>query len=1072
MPRKINTSVNIVRDINAEIDYVPTPNGVKTINLISNDFKKGLRSFNIIGSYGTGKSSFLWAFQKSLADEKPIFNLNILNNPKTEIINVVGEYGSLYENLCDELEVVNKDRSVKFLLNTLKLKYNTIKGKDRLLVILIDEFGKFLEFAAKNNSEKELYFIQQLTEFVNDQDQNIILITTVHQNFEEYAYSVSSAQKNEWIKIKGRFREITFNEPIDQLLYLASKRLKSNIEKNNKDLDYLNDLMIKSKSFQVNPKFLVEISSNLFPLDIFSANIITAALQKYGQNERSLFSFLESTDEFGIQRFKIQDKGFYNLSLVYDYLYFNFYSFINSKYNPDFSNWKSIQNSIEKIDTLFIEETAKLKSIIKIIGLFNIFCQNNFSLGKDLIINYSNKSLGIKDTKELLEQLVSKKIILYREFNKRFILFEGTDLDIQTALLEAGQKASQITDLSTLLNKYYQLPSIVAKEETYKKGTPRLFEYRITSQPLKETPVNEIDGFINLIFNDKISKEAVRDFSEKNRDSILYGYFKNSTQIKDILFEIEKINIIKFENIDDKVAIKELNSLYSYHINELNEIILNHHNTKQNSIIWFYKGEEIKLENKKIFNKQLSLISSKVYSKTPVFNNELVNKHKISPTIHTAKRNFFRSVVNNWDKLDLNFPEEKFPPEKTIYLTLFKNNGIDLNNDVSIINEVINSNKKNNIHFVWEASCIFFDGCKTSKRKLSDLYSLLSQKPFKLKQGFLDFWIPSFLFIQRNEFALFNENGYIPNINEEVIELIGKYPDKFEIKKFDIDGVKLDIFNSYRSFLNQDEKVKFTNTTFIQTIKPFLTFYKNLPEYAKHTKRLSTEAVSIRTSIANSKDPEKTFFEDFPSSLGFDLLKIQKNKKELQAYTVKLEESIREIRSCYDNLVTRFETYFNKEITHSDVDFVVYKKIIQKRYKNIKRHLLLPPQRNLLQRIDSEINDKIIWINSIVQILHGVPLDKIKDEDEIAIYDKLIKAFNELDDLLELSSSSYDENNETNISISINALGQEPKKRIIRIPKKKEKNINELENKINAILSKDDNINMIVLSKILKEKLT
>ena len=1070
MPRKINTSVNIVRDINAEIDYLPTPNGIKTISLISNDFKKGLRSFNIIGSYGTGKSSFLWAFQKSLINEKSFFNLNILNNPKTEIINLVGEYGSLFESLCDELNVLNKDRGVKILLNTLKLKYNAIKGKDRLLVILIDEFGKFLEFAAKNNSEKELYFIQQLTEFVNNQDLNIILVTTVHQNFEEYAYSVSASQKNEWIKIKGRFREITFNEPVDQLIYLASKRLKSGSQKNNnKDLEYLNDLMIRSKCFQINPKFLVEISVNLFPLDIFSANIITAALQKYGQNERSLFSFLESTDEFGIQGFKNKNLGFYNLSYVYDYLYFNFYSFINSKYNPDFSNWKSIQNSIEKIDTLFIEESAKLKSIIKIIGLFNIFCQNNFSLGKQLIVNYSNKSLGIDDTMELLEKLVSKKVIIYREFNKRYILFEGTDLDIQTALLEAGQKASQITDLSTLLNKHYQLPSIVAKEETYKKGTPRLFEYRITSEPLKETPVNEIDGFINLIFNDKLSKEAVREFSEKNKESVLYGYFKNSTQIKDILFEIEKINKVKSENLDDKIAVKELNSLYNHHINDLNEIILNHHNTKLNSIIWYYNGEEIKLENKKKFNKQLSIICNKVYPKTPIFNNELVNKHKISPTIHTAKRNFFRSVVNNWDKIDLNFSDDKFPPEKTIYLTLFKNNGIDLNTDVSIINDTIS--KKNKIHYVWNASCSFFEGCKISKRKVSELYTLLSHKPYKLKQGFLDFWIPSFLFIQRNEFALFNENGYIPNINEEVIELIGKYPDKFEVKTFDIDGVKLDIFNSYRSFLNQEDKVKFTNTTFIQTIKPFLTFYKNLPEYAKNTKRLSSEAASIRTSIANSKDPEKTFFEDFPSSLGFDLLKIKNNKKELQSYTVKLEESIREIRSCYDNLLSRFETYFNKEITQADVDFVKYKKIIQIRYKNIKRHLLLPPQRNLLQRIDSEINDKIIWINSIVQILHGVPLDKIKDEDENAIYDKLLKAFNELDDLLELSTTSFDENNETNISISINTLGQESKKRIIRIPKKKEKSINELENKIIAILSKDENINMIVLSKILKEKL-
>jgi hypothetical protein len=73
--------------------------------------------------------------------------------------------------------------------------------------------------------------------------------------------------------------------------------------------------------------------------------------------------------------------------------------------------------------------------------------------------------------------------------------------------------------------------------------------------------------------------------------------------------------------------------------------------------------------------------------------------------------------------------------------------------------------------------------------------------------------------------------------------------------------------------------------------------------------------------------------------------------------------------------------------------------------------------------------------------------------------------------LLELSNTTFDENHETNISISISTFGQESKKRIIRAPKKKDKNIAELESKIMSILSKDDNINMIVLSKILKEKL-
>ena len=1069
MARKINTSVNIVRDINKEIDYIPTHNGIKTIELITNDFNKGLRSFNIIGSYGTGKSSFLWAFQNSFQNiGKAYYNIKNLPHAKTDFVNIIGEYGSLFENICDTLELTSKERNIKTLLIKLKNRFENLKTKNSLLVILIDEFGKFLEYASKNNSEKELYFIQQLTEFVNNEDNNIILITTVHQNFEEYAYSSNSTPQNEWIKIKGRFREITFNEPVDQLLYLAAKRIKNIDNANNKDISHLNNLILESKCFSINPEFINEISNNLYPLDIFAANIITSALQKYGQNERSLFSFLESSDEHGIQFYKENKKGFYNASNVYDYLYFNFYSFLNSKYNPDFSHWKSIQNTIEKIDSL-VSNNDNHKSVIKIIGLINIFIQNNFSLGKNLIIDYCNRTLNINNTKEILNQLIEKKTIIYREYNKRYVLFEGTDLDIQTALIESSQKISQITDISTVINKYYQLPSIVAKEETYKKGTPRLFEYKITSHPIKENPVNEIDGFINLIFNEKISNQEIIECSKQNKEAILYGYFKNSSEIKENLFEIEKIKKVIIDNIDDKVATKELNNLLTHHVNELNDSIQNHYTAKNKNIYWYFEGEPQEINNKKEFNKLLSKICQKYYSKTPIFNNELVNKHKISPTIHTAKRNFFKGIINNWDKLDLGFPSDKYPPEKTIYLTLFKNNGIDLNTDVSIINETIN--KKNKINILWDTSSIFLASCKTSKRRISELYTLLSKKPFKLKQGFLDFWIPTFLFIQRNEFALFNEYGYIPNLNEDIIELISKYPERYELKTFDIDGVKLDIFNSYRTFLNQEQKEKFTNSTFIQTIKPFLTFYKNLPDFSKNTKRLSTEAISIRSTIANSKDPEKTFFEEFPISLGYNLEKIKKDKNELQAYILKLESTIRELRSSYDNLITRLEDFIKNEIVQSNIEFKDYKKTIQKRYKKIKRHLLLPNQRNLLQRIDSEIDDKIIWINSIVQILTNLSLEKLKDEDEPILYEKIIKAFQELDDLLELSNEEIDENVEENISISIGGLGEEFKKKIIRLPKNKNKLVMDLEGQINQLLSSHENISVIVLSNLLKEKL-
>ena len=97
----------------------------------------------------------------------------------------------------------------------------------------------------------------------------------------------------------------------------------------------------------------------------------------------------------------------------------------------------------------------------------------------------------------------------------------------------------------------------------------------------------------------------------------------------------------------------------------------------------------------------------------------------------------------------------------------------------------------------------------------------------------IDFWVPTFLFLKRDDFAIFNDESYIPNLSEENLELIAKYPEKYSIKTFDIEGVKLDIFNSYRTFLNIGTEQKFDNNSFIETIKPFIVFYKQLPEYSR-----------------------------------------------------------------------------------------------------------------------------------------------------------------------------------------------------------------------------------------------
>lgn len=1073
MVNNFTTSVNILRDTERDFQYIPTPNAKQVVGQIVNDFKKGIRSFNIVGTYGTGKSSFLLALEQSIKGKKRYFETNFLSNPNVDFVKIVGSYNSIVDQFADIFEVTTSKNKHENILSEIFNRYHMLGKGNSILFLFLDEFGKFLEYSSKHNPESELYFIQQLAEFCNNPKYNIVLISTVHQSFESYAYALTSTQKQEWTKVKGRFREITFNEPVEQLLYLASEYFVVNFDDKaqKKQIEKCVKLSETSKAFNFNKDFINEISTKIFPLDIISANVLTLSLQRYGQNERSLFSFLESTDHTGLTKFNKRENPFYNLSCVYDYLNFNFYSFLTSKYNPEFSAWSSIRSSLEKVERSFDNSINDYLKAIKTIGLLNIFSASGAILDEFFVSNYLETACGIINANIIIQNLEAKKIIRYRAHSKRYILFEGTDLDIQTALIEAGNKISEVNDVTTLLNKYFQFSPVFAKLYSYETGTQRFFEFKISEYPIsnKEIPSGEIDGFINLVFNSKLKLAEIEEVSKNQKEAVVYCFFKNSTEIKNLLFEIEKIQQVIEENKDDKVAKRELENISDSQKRLLNHYITDSIYSGSKEVKWYFKGEEKKIVDKKDFNKLLSQVCSIVYKATPIFKNELVNKHKISASIHTAKRNYFKALANNWHKENLGFDDLKFPPEKTIYLSLLKENGISPIRENSF--SVPTIDKKSSFNELWKTSEKFIESAKSDQRTISEFVSILSKRPLKLKQGFIDFWIPTFLFLRRDDFAMFNNDGYLPNLTDDNLELIAKNPHDYSIKAFDIEGVKLDIFNSYRTFLNIGTHSKFDNDSFIETIKPFIVFYKQLPEYSKLTKRLSSSALKIRTAIAMSKDPEETFFDSFPSALGTSLSALQKDKSKLEGYTLNLQNAVRELRTAYDELVKRFEEFICNEFVGKVVEFEDYKEHLQERFSKLKKHLLLANQKTFVQRIDSGIDDHKAWLNSIAQAVVGRTLENFSDEDEILLYERFKALILELDSLTNISKVDIDEKLEEVIGVKIDTFFSTINPKVVRIPKSKSAEVEQLKSILKKKLGTDKTSNIAAVLNLLKELL-
>ena len=1064
---KYTPSVNIIRDDSILNNYIPTRNAIHAFNSILNDSKTGVKSHLIIGSYGTGKSSFLLAFEQTLNGKKNHFNFS---DQKYDFINLIGSYNSFEGQLLKNLGL-NSKSSTSDLFKELDKKVALLKKSKKGLAIVVDEFGKYLEYSAKNNPETELYFIQQLAEWANNSDEETLFITTLHQDFNAYALSLSKHQKLEWDKVKGRIKDIPFNEPVEQLLYLASERISENFR--NKELDKSFDKLfecIKSaKAFPLKDYFEKDFAKKLYPFDILSASILTLSLQKYGQNERSLFSFIESKDHLGINEFDYKRFGYYSIPKVYDYLLNGYYSFLTTKYNPDYNQWHAIRRAIERIEGLFTDSIhhKNAENIIKVIGLLNIFANASAKLEPHFYKEYCKYSLGIKNVEEILNDLEKKKIIRYVGHSLKYILFEGTDLDIEIAIDDAGRMVEKVTNVVNHLNQYFEFPFISAKHSYYEHGTPRFFQFKLSDKPLNIIPEGEVDGFINLIFSEYNNiDDSIKAHSKECEEAILFGVYKNTSKIKNSLFEIQKVNKVKENNRDDKVALRELDSILHHHINLLNHYVLDNIYSDSNDIVWYFQGKQVKITDRKSFNQKLSLICDTVYDSIPDFKNELLNKTKVSGQISIARRKLFDKILNNLDENNLSFSSEEFPPEKSIYLTLLKKTGIHkITNGVGILK------KPNDDTFekLWKAGEYFLDSTKHKERNLGDFLAILSNRPFKLKQGFIDFWVPLFLLSKSGDFALFENGNYVPEINPDILDLIYKRPALFNVKAFDVVGIKLELFNRYRVFLNQAENSKPNNKAFIQTIKPFLVFYKDLPEYAKRTSRLKSKTISLRKVIANAKDPEKAFFEDFPLALGFNTQELQDKNKLVQEFINQLQESIKELRTCYDGLIDRFESYFIKDILSIKKEFPAYRGEIIKRFDGLKYHLLQPHQKTFINRIKSELDDRKAWLSSIAQTVLSKPMNAISDEEEIILFDKINEILFELDNLSEISKEKVNDNQEEVFKIEITSFVHGLTKNTLRIPKEKMKDYDEQVKNISSSLGKDKKINIAVLTKLLHE---
>src|ERR1039458_4822554 len=355
------------------------------------------------------------------------------------------------------------------------------------LILILDELGKFFEFAALHPQRQDVFLLQRLAETASRSgDEPLFIVCLLHQGFNAYADYLNQSAQREWEKVAGRFDEIVFNQPVEQIAYLISSALNVNTSQLPSSLAHdqkhaMERAIALGWFGSATAKGLHDLDGSLYPLHPTVLPVLIRTFRRFGQNERSLFSFLLSNEPFGLQTFSaksLRDAEPYRLSDFYDYVRTNFgHRLVAQSYR---SHWNLIDSLIESFAT---EDPTQVK-ILKTVGILNLLNDGDLVPTEEAVVCAlaGADHNAQKQIRAALEKLRTGRRVLYDRGRERGLcLWPHTSVDLEKAYEDARRAIDTPRRVASLIKDYLETRPIVARRHYIETGNLRYFDVRYCS---------------------------------------------------------------------------------------------------------------------------------------------------------------------------------------------------------------------------------------------------------------------------------------------------------------------------------------------------------------------------------------------------------------------------------------------------------------------------------------------------------------------------------------------------------------------------------------------------------------
>jgi len=595
------------------------------------------------------------------------------------VIVLSGHVRDLQGALCEAVGA-KKGRGIEATLDALE----AVEGVDRIAIVW-DEFGRHLEGIVNEGRSRELDAVQRLAEWaVRVREPSASLTLLLHQNLLAYATVLNQTSRNEWRKIEGRFEQLRFVEDSQELYGLAATVIS---ERRPEGVRPPKEAVLRRVARGAiaagwfdgmsDEGHVAGLLGSAYPVSAAALHVLPRLVARIGQNERSLFGFIDSAD--------------LSRPIGMEEVYQGFSDAMRADVGIGGSHRRWVETETARSRAADgVEREALTAACLLQMGVDGE--RRRLARAALETAVSSRDGVSVDRAAQAVEALVSRKLLLHRKLNDDVSIWHGADVDLASRVRDERARRMEGFDLLTFLETQHPAPFVRPTGHNLKFGTARYLTGRYVrasdvgagaAPPAADQGRSEWGQVYYVLADSAEELDRARRRVEAGwpgTDRALVVLPSEPISVFEAALEIDALVALQADSSlegEDPLVRQELTELLAIARRQLAVLLHRLTTDRPTTAEWWRAGARLRVNRDQPAGVAASALLDTLYPQTPRIVNDQLMRNRLSRQMETARVRVLTRILERGGDARLGYREEELTSaEGSVLKTVLEETGL------------------------------------------------------------------------------------------------------------------------------------------------------------------------------------------------------------------------------------------------------------------------------------------------------------------------------------------------------------------------------------------------------------